>query len=75
MRIVAGLGIQKGVINKKHMYMIRRNGELVGEQVEIANLKHFKSEVQEMKKGEECGVIFFNFNDLQPGDVIEGYEV
>lgn len=38
-------------------------------------MKHFKTEVNEIRKGEECGVIFFNFNDIQPGDVIEAFEV
>lgn len=41
-----------------------RNGQVIGEKIEIANLKHFKNEVNEIKKGEECGIIFFEYDDI-----------
>jgi translation initiation factor IF-2 len=41
----------------------------------LANLKHFKVEMQEIKKGEECGLAFFNFDKFEKGDIIESYEI
>ena len=57
------------------MYKVVRDGKVVGEDIEIANLKHFKTEVNEIKKGDECGIVFFEFANYQPGDLIEAYEV
>ena len=35
----------------------------------------FKDEVREVQAGQECGMAFANFQDIQKGDVIECYEV
>ena len=43
--------------------------------MDLANLKKFKDEVNEIKKGEECGVCFVNFDAYEPGDIIESYEI
>jgi len=58
------MSVSKGTFNKKHVYAIRRGDEIIAERLEIANLKHFKNEVNEIKKGEECGVIFFDHSDI-----------
>ena len=55
------------------MYKVIRKGNAIGVDLEIASLKHFKEEVNEIKKGEECGIVFFNFDDIEAGDVIESY--
>ena len=43
--------------------------------MDLANLKSFKNEVSEIKKGEECGVCFVNFDEYEVGDIIESYEI
>ena len=36
--------------------------KLMIKDLDLANLKSFKNEVSEIKKGEECGVCFVNFD-------------
>ena len=38
------------------------------------NIQILFNDVNEVKKGFECGMSIENFNDLKVGDIIEGYE-
>ena len=38
-------------------------------------LKRFKDEVREVQAGQECGMAFANYHEIQKGDIIECYEV
>lgn len=58
MRLAAGIRINEGRLCKKYKFRLFRNGEPVSEVLKIQSMKHFKKEVIEMKKGEECTVIF-----------------
>jgi len=40
----------------------------------ILALKRFKDDVAEVRTGFECGISIKNFDDLEIGDVIEGYD-
>jgi translation initiation factor IF-2 len=42
---------------------------------ELSTLKRFKDEVREVQTGQECGMGFVGYQDLQKGDVIECFEV
>ncbi len=42
---------------------------------ELSTLKRFKDEVKEVQTGQECGMAFANYHDIQKGDVIECFEV
>ena len=42
---------------------------------ELSTLKRFKDEVREVQAGQECGMAFANYQDMQKGDVIECFEV
>jgi translation initiation factor IF-2 len=42
---------------------------------ELSTLKRFKDEVREVQAGQECGMAFANYHDMQKGDIIECYEV
>jgi len=42
---------------------------------DIATLKRFKDDVNEVKNGFECGISLVNFNDLKVGDEIEAYVI
>jgi translation initiation factor IF-2 len=42
---------------------------------DLSTLKRFKDEVREVQSGQECGMAFTNYQDMQKGDVIECYEV
>ena len=41
----------------------------------IASLKRFKDDVKEVQAGYECGVGLDKFNELQPGDILEVYQL
>ena len=41
----------------------------------MCQLKRFKEDVQEVKKGYECGLSIKGFNDLKVDDVVESYEI
>ena len=40
-----------------------------------STLKRFKDEVKEVQSGQECGMAFTNYEDMQKGDVIECFDV
>lgn len=40
----------------------------------VTSLKNVKKDVQEMRKGTECGMGFDSWEDFQEGDVIQTYE-
>jgi translation initiation factor IF-2 len=39
----------------------------------VASLRRFKDDVSDVRSGMECGITLENFNDVQPGDIIEAY--
>jgi translation initiation factor IF-2 len=41
----------------------------------VVTLRRVKDDVNEVKAGTECGIRLDNFNDYQPGDEIECFEV
>jgi len=40
----------------------------------VTSLKNVKKDVQEMRKGTECGIAFEKWEEFQEGDVIQTYE-
>ncbi len=70
----AGLLVTEGVIRKALKARILRDDTILYNG-EIGSLRRFKDEVAEVGSGVECGVTFTNFGDMQPGDVLETYEV
>jgi translation initiation factor IF-2 len=77
---IAGSYVQEGMITRKSLIRIIRNGIVVypnkeGVTGEISSLKRFKEDAKEVKKGLECGITIKNFNDIKVGDMIEAYEI
>lgn len=70
---VAGCMVTDGKITRNTKIRLIREGVVVYTG-ELASLKRFKDDVKEVATGYECGLNLHNFNDLQIGDVIEGYE-
>ena len=70
---VAGCMVTDGWIKRNNNIRIIRDG-IVIYSGELGQLKRFKDDVQEVKKGYECGMSIKNFNDIKVGDVIESYE-
>ncbi len=71
---VAGCRVTEGVVRRGAKVRLIRDHVVVHEG-ELSTLKRFKDEVREVQTGQECGMSFANYQDIQQGDVIECYEV
>jgi len=70
---IAGCMVTDGSFTRKTKVRVVRDG-IVLHTGEIQDLKRFKDDVSEVRQGYECGISVKNFNDLQEGDNIEGFE-
>lgn len=70
---IAGCYVQEGKITRNTKIRLLRDG-VVLHTGSLASLKRFKDDVKDVTAGMECGLNINNFNDIQLGDVIEGYE-
>ncbi|WP_223651300.1 translation initiation factor IF-2 [Hymenobacter psoromatis] len=70
---IGGCMVTDGTFTRKTRVRVVRNG-IVMHTGEIQDLKRFKDDVSEVRQGYECGISVKNFNDLQEGDNIEGFE-
>ncbi len=71
---VAGCRVTEGKVKRgAHVRLLRDN--VVIHTGALSTLKRFKDEVREVEAGQECGMAFENYQDIQPGDVIECFDV
>jgi translation initiation factor IF-2 len=71
---VAGCRVTEGKVERgAHVRLIRDN--VVVHEGKLSTLKRFKDEVREVVAGQECGMAFEGYQDLQIGDVIECFEI
>jgi len=70
---IAGCLVLDGQINRNAQVRVLR-GEDVVHQGKISSLKHNKENVNEIKKGYECGIGIESFKDIQEGDIIEAFK-
>jgi translation initiation factor IF-2 len=71
---VAGCKVTEGVMRRGAKVRLIRD-QVVIHEGELSTLKRFKDEVKEVQAGQECGMGFTNYHDLQKGDVIECFEI
>jgi translation initiation factor IF-2 len=71
---VAGCRVTEGIVRRGARVRLIRDNVVVHEG-ELSTLKRFKDEVREVQTGQECGMSFANYQDIQKGDTIECYEV
>ncbi|KAG0343598.1 hypothetical protein BG004_005146 [Podila humilis] len=67
---VAGCRITNGGVSRKEDVRIVRNGEVIWDG-KLSALKRIKEDIQEAKKGTECGMEFEGFQEFKEGDVIQ----
>ncbi|KAG0048905.1 hypothetical protein BGZ83_006199 [Gryganskiella cystojenkinii] len=67
---VAGCRIINGGVTRKEDVRIVRDGEVIWDG-RLSTLKRIKEDIQEAKKGTECGMEFDGFQDFKEGDVIQ----
>ncbi|CAJ2508550.1 Uu.00g135760.m01.CDS01 [Anthostomella pinea] len=70
---VAGCRVRNGVVARNSLYRVFRKGEKLYDG-KLETLKHIKKNVEEMRKGAECGIGFEDFQDLEIGDQIQAYD-
>lgn len=70
---VAGCMMLDGKINRNTKIRIIRSGVVI-HTGSLSSLKRFKDDVKEITSGQECGLSVDGYNDIQVGDIIEGYE-
>ncbi len=71
---VAGCKVTEGVMRRGSKVRLIRDNVVIHEG-ELSTLKRFKDEVREVQSGQECGMAFTNYQDMQKGDVIECFDV
>jgi translation initiation factor IF-2 len=71
---IAGCRVTEGVIRRQAKARLIRDG-VVSWEGDIATLKRFKDDVNEVKNGFECGISLVNFNDIKVDDEIEAFVI
>ena len=71
---VAGCKVTEGIMRRGGKVRLVRDNVVIHEG-DLSTLKRFKDEMKEVQNGQECGMAFANYQDMQKGDVIECFEV
>jgi len=71
---VAGCRALEGVIRRGSSIRLLRNHTVIWTG-ELESLKRFKDDVKEVKAGYECGLQLRGYNDIEPGDQLEVFEI
>ncbi len=72
-KVAAGAEVIEGkiVIKGARIHILRDGEELY--KGKLDSLQRFKDSVAEVREGYECGISVSDFQDFQPGDIIEVY--
>ncbi|MBL6877416.1 MAG: translation initiation factor IF-2 [Flavobacteriaceae bacterium] len=70
---IAGCMVTTGKIFRNCGVRLIRDGVVIYSG-ELSSLKRFKDDVKEVAKGYDCGMQIKNYNDLNEGDIIEGFQ-
>jgi len=70
---IAGCIVREGKLERNSKIRVIRDGIVIFTG-ELASLKRFKDDVKEVRDGYECGLNVKSFNDIQVGDVVEGFK-
>ena len=70
---IAGCMVVDGIIKRNSNIRLIRDGVVVYTGM-LSSLKRFKDDVNEVRKGFDCGMSIENYNDIKVGDVIEAFE-
>ena len=69
---IAGCHVLDGMIPRTASVRLLRDNRVIYEG-KIASLQRFKDDASEVRAGFDCGIGLERFQDLKPGDIIEGY--
>ena len=71
---VAGCLVQEGRMTSDARVRIIRRKDVIYEG-SVVSLRRYKDQVKDVPAGQECGVQFDNFNNIEEKDIIEAYKV
>jgi translation initiation factor IF-2 len=71
---IAGCRVTEGVMKRQAKARLLRDSVVVWEG-DIATLKRFKDDTNEVRQGFECGISLVNFNDIKIDDEIEAFVI
>ena len=71
---IAGCKVTEGIIRRQAKARLIRDGVVIWTG-DIASLKRFKDDTNEVRQGFECGISLVNYNDLKVGDEIEPFVI
>lgn len=69
---IAGCKCNDGTLRRGGNIRVMRGDKILIES-KIKSLRNFKAEVEVIEAGNECGIGLLDFEDFQPGDIIECY--
>jgi translation initiation factor IF-2 len=69
---VAGCYVTDGKVIRNLPVRVIRKGKILIDTT-VASMRRYKDDVREVATGFECGIGLNNFNDFQPGDILEFY--
>jgi len=69
---IAGSKCRDGFIKKGSNVRVMRGDKILCES-RVKSLRNFKSNVDTITEGDECGIGLVDFEDFEPGDIIESY--
>ncbi|MEO6041398.1 MAG: translation initiation factor IF-2 [Croceibacterium sp.] len=70
----AGLLVLEGVL-RKGLHARLTRADVIVSATTIQSLRRFKDDVEEVRAGQECGVVLADTNDIKPGDHLEVFEI
>ncbi|MDA3954949.1 MAG: translation initiation factor IF-2 [Bacteroidales bacterium] len=70
---IAGCMVKEGKINRNTKIRVIRDGIVIHTGL-LESLKRFKDDVKEVVSGYECGLNIVSFNNIEVGDLVEGYK-
>ena len=68
---IAGCMVTQGEIRRNAKARLKRGGQVIVESSSVSSLKRVQDDVREVRAGFECGISLANYQDYQPGDIIE----
>ncbi|GAB7357299.1 hypothetical protein MBLNU459_g8265t1 [Dothideomycetes sp. NU459] len=70
---IAGCKVRNGAVGRGSRVRVLRGGDKIYDGL-VSSLKNVKKDVQEMRKGTECGMGFEGWESFEVGDQIQTYE-
>jgi translation initiation factor IF-2 len=71
-RVIAGCIVTDGVVHRRDRVRLRRGNQQLWEGG-MASLRRVKDDVNEVREGFECGILFDGWDDVVEGDTMEMY--